>query len=211
MASPRDNHQFPKASGIERALGRTFLRVAGWRVEGHLPEGVNKAVMIAAPHTTNWDLPYMLATAWVFKLRLRFLAKHTLFDGVGGPLMKWLGGIPVDRRTPHGLVGQVAKRFAAEDAILLAVAPAGTRSRAPHWKSGFYRIAEEAKVPIVCGFLDFGKKVAGVGPTITPSGDVRADMDRIRAFYNDKRGLRDEATTPVRLSVELAEATAHPD
>lgn len=203
MAGAHAEHDFPRSSLVEYAIGRAFLGVAGWRIEGELPRGVTQGVMIAAPHTTNWDLPYMLATAYVFRVRLNFLGKHTLFEGIQGPFMRWLGGIPVDRRAPHGLVGQVVRRFAERKGMLLAIAPAGTRSRAPHWKSGFYHIAHEAQIPIVCGFLDFRRKVAGVGPAIIPTGDVRADMDRIRAFYADKTGRRPEATTPVRLESEL--------
>src|SRR5690606_4795308 len=161
---------FPRSSLVEYAIGRAFLGVAGWRIEGELPRGVTQGVMIAAPPTTNWALPYMLATAYVFRVRLNFLGQPTLFEGLQAPFLRW---------------------------------PAGTRSRAPHWKSGFYHIAHEAQIPIVCGFLDFRRKVAGVGPAIIPTGDVRADMDRIRAFYADKTGRRPEATTPVRLESEL--------
>lgn len=210
MASSHAEHDFPRASLIEHAIGRAFLGVAGWRIEGQLPKGVTQGVMIAAPHTTNWDMPYMLATAYVYRLRLNFLGKHTLFEGMWGPVMRWLGGIPVDRRASHGLVGQVVQRFAEQKGMLLAIAPAGTRSRAPHWKSGFYHIAHEAQIPILCGFLDFRRKVAGVGPAIVPTGDVKADMDRIRAFYADKTGKRPEATTPMRLESELDTATTLP-
>ena len=197
------SHHFPRASRIEELAGRTFFRALGWRVEGKLPEGVERAVLIAAPHTTNWDLPFMLATASVFRVRLSFLAKHTVFKGVAGPLMRWLGGIPVDRRARHGMVGEAARRLLDTTGMLLAVAPAGTRSRAKHWKSGFYRIAEKANVPIVCGFLDFENRVAGVGPAIVPSGDIIADMNKIRAFYAGMRGLRPEKNTPIRLRAEL--------
>lgn len=199
MAKPRSAHAFPRATAFEHLLGSAFLGLSGWRVEGELPPDVDRAVLIAAPHTTGWDLPYMLATAGAFRVRLRFLGKHTLFAGLGGPMMRWLGGIPVDRRSPQGLVAAMAQRF-KEESMLVAIAPTGTRSRAGHWKSGFYRIAHAAQVPIVCGFLDFGRKVCGVGPTIMPNGDIHEDMKLIVAFYADKRGMRPDLTTPVRIA-----------
>ncbi len=202
MAAPHTVHDFPRASLVEVAIGHAFLGVAGWKIEGQLPQGVTKAVMIAAPHTTGWDMPYMLATAFVFRLRLNFLAKHTLFEGFRGPLMRALGGVAVDRRAPHGLVGQVVERFRKGSDMLLAVAPAGTRARSKHWKSGFYHIANEAQIPILCGFLDFKHKIAGVGPAIVPTGDMKADMDRIRAFYADKTGKYPGTETPIRLKDE---------
>ncbi len=202
MARSHADHDFPRATLVESAIGHAFLRVAGWRIEGHLPKGVTKAVMIAAPHTTNWDLPYMLATAFVYRLRIKFLGKHTIFRGARGPFMRWLGGIAVDRRSTNGVVGQVAQRFDDESAMVLSIAPAGTRARTEHWRSGFYHIANEAQIPIMCGYLDFGNKVAGVGPAIMPTGDMKADMDRIRAFYAEKTGMFPEAATPIRLKDE---------
>lgn len=212
MASSHANHDFPKASRVEELIGHAFLGIAGWRIEGQLPKGVTKAVMIAAPHTSNWDLPFMLATAFVFRVRLNWLGKHTLFEGAAAPFMRWLGGVPVDRRAPHGLVAQVAKRFSDVGGMLLGVSPPGTRSRTNYWKSGFYHIANEAQVPIVCGFLDFGRKVAGVGPSFVPTGDILADMERIRRFYGDMEGLHAGTETPIRLKseIESAPAVLHP-
>jgi 1-acyl-sn-glycerol-3-phosphate acyltransferase len=116
--------------------------------------------------------------------------------------MRWLGGIPVDRRSPGGMVTQAAARLRAADRLLLVVPPSGTRSRAPHWKSGFYQIARAADVPILCTFLDYRRRVGGIGPTVVPSGDVAADMAIIRAFYAPIEGLRPEHATAVRLAEE---------
>jgi 1-acyl-sn-glycerol-3-phosphate acyltransferase len=199
-ASPR--HDGVPVSLFAHLVGRAFLSLAGWKAEGQLPAG-GKGVLIAAPHTSGWDLPFMLATAWVLRVDIRWMGKHTLFAGFRGPIMRWLGGIPVDRRAPHGVVAQIAARFAAADTLFLAIAPAGTRSRVPRWHSGFYHIAHAAEVPIVCGFLDYGRKIGGVGPAFVPTGDIRADMDRIRAFYADMKGYHPDVTVPMVLREEL--------
>jgi 1-acyl-sn-glycerol-3-phosphate acyltransferase len=187
-------------------LGTVLLRLAGWRLEGALPAWASRAVVIAAPHTTNWDLPYMLAVSWVLGVRPRWLGKRELFRAPFGGLMRWLGGIPVDRSRRANLVEQAAARLREADRLFLVVPPSGTRSRAPHWKSGFYHIARAARVPIVCAFLDYERKVGGIGPVFVPSGDLGADMDRLRVFYRDVRGKYPEHETPVRLSEEDAAA-----
>jgi 1-acyl-sn-glycerol-3-phosphate acyltransferase len=187
-------------------LGKVLLRLAGWRVEGTLPAWADRAVVIAAPHTTNWDLPYMLAVSWALGVRPRWLGKRELFRAPFGWLMRWLGGIPVDRSRRGNLVEEAAAQLRAADRLFLVVPPSGTRSRAPHWKSGFYHIARAARVPIVCAFLDYDRRVGGIGPVFVPSGDLGADMDRLRLFYRDVRGKYPEHETPVRLSEEDAAA-----
>jgi 1-acyl-sn-glycerol-3-phosphate acyltransferase len=182
-------------------VARAYLKVFGWELEGQLPND-RKAVLIAAPHTTGWDLPHMLAVAWANHLDLCWLGKHTLFEGWAGSFMRWLGGIPVDRRSKNGAVAQAVDHIKAADMITLAIAPAGTRSEAKHWKSGFYHIANTAKIPILCGFLDFKRKVGGVGPAIMPTGNITKDMDRIRAFYADIEGMYPEKKTEIRLKEE---------
>lgn len=187
--------------GLKRFIGKSYLRIIGWRWEGERPEE-SKYVLIAAPHTSNWDLPHMLAFAFIYDIPLAWMGKHTLFEGFGGRLMRSLGGVAVDRRAPQGLVSQVAAEFARRDKMALAVPPEGTRSRRDYWKSGFYYIALEANVPILMGFLDFGNKRGGYGPLFWPTGDVRADMDEIRAFYADKSGKYPDMFGPVRLRIE---------
>jgi 1-acyl-sn-glycerol-3-phosphate acyltransferase len=168
-------------------IGRTWLRVFGWKLDSarELPP---RFVFIAAPHTSNWDFPFMMATAWSLDVRIRWLGKHTLFQGPFGRFFTWMGGVPVDRRSPHGLVKQVVDRFSLEDEMILGVPPEGTRSKVDYWKSGFYHIAYGAKVPVGMGYLDFEKRRCGIGGFFTPTGDVRADMDKVRAFYRDIRG-----------------------
>jgi 1-acyl-sn-glycerol-3-phosphate acyltransferase len=195
--------QRPASSRALYAVGAAYLKLAGWTTSGELPPSA-KGVLIAAPHTSGWDLPYMLAVAWVYGLELSWLGKHTLFAGWRGPFMRWLGGVPVDRRAPHGLVAGVVAQLDASDGMILAIAPAGTRTSGGRWRSGFYHIANDARVPIICGFLDYGRKVGGVGPSFVPSGDVRADMDRIRAFYRGITGRYPDVVHTIELREELA-------
>jgi 1-acyl-sn-glycerol-3-phosphate acyltransferase len=189
------------AGPVARALGRLFLRSRGWRVEGTLPPG-SKAVAIAAPHTSNWDLPYMLAVSYVLGVKPSWLGKRELFRGPLGWLLRRLGGLPVDRDRRSNLVEQVVDHFAAVDQLFLVIPPSGTRSRATHWKSGFYHIAHGAGVPVICAFLDYQRKVGGIGLTARLSGDVERDMNAIRAFYDDKTGRYPDNATPCRLREE---------
>lgn len=191
----------PDVGRLARGAGALYLRLAGWRVEGHLPDFA-KGVLIAAPHTSNWDLPFMLAIAYVLGLRPSWLGKRELFRWPFGWLMRWLGGVPVDRRASQNLVQQAIDRFAAAHRLFLVVPPSGTRRRATYWKSGFYHIARGAGVPIICTFLDYRRKVGGIGPVVRPSGDVRADMRTIRGFYAGIVGRYPALTTPVRLREE---------
>lgn len=177
----------------------------GWRVVGEKPKE-KKCVVIAAPHTTNLDLPIMLACASAMEIRLRWVGKHTLFKGPAGVFMNALGGVPVVRHRRTNFVTQMAALFDAHDEFLLAVATEGTRSYTPSWKSGFYYIAEEAGVPIVPGFLDYKKKECGLGEPIYTTGDIHADMDKIRAFYDGKLGLYPDQMGPIVLRSELESA-----
>ncbi|MEZ4452148.1 MAG: 1-acyl-sn-glycerol-3-phosphate acyltransferase [Nannocystaceae bacterium] len=171
---------------MKRLLGRAWLRLHGWKSVGILDQ--KKFVLIAAPHTSNWDLLFMLAVAADMGVRVRWLGKHTLFRGPMGWLMRGLGGIPVDRGGRHNMVEQAAALFADADALILAVPPEGTRKSVRYWRSGFYWIAHQAKVPIGLGFLDYGKRRGGVGGFVWTTGDVRKDLSVLRDFYADKRG-----------------------
>ncbi len=175
------------SKGIKRAIGRAWLRAFGWRVEGGAPD-VPQAVLLAAPHTSNWDLPFTLACAWAIGLDFRFVAKHTLFEGVKGRILRAMGGIAVDRRSRENAVERMAALFDEHEKLVLAVAAEGTRNSAKRWKTGFYWIARAAKVPIVMGFLDYGRKVGGMGDVFWPSGDPESDLDKIRNFYGPIKG-----------------------
>jgi 1-acyl-sn-glycerol-3-phosphate acyltransferase len=172
----------------------------GWKVHGE--PACRKFVVIGAPHTSNWDFPFMLATAYVMRLRLSWFGKHTLFLPPWGWFMRKLGGIPVDRRAPQSLVMQMAKNFQSRDDLILVVPPEGTRSRVDFWKSGFYHIASASRVPIGLGFLDYDRKVAGLGMFVLPSGNVKEDMDKIRDFYRNIRGKHPDLVSEPRLREE---------
>jgi 1-acyl-sn-glycerol-3-phosphate acyltransferase len=185
-----------------KAIARLFLKVAGWDSEGGLPVE-KRFVLIAAPHTSNWDLALLLALAETYDVRVSWMGKHTLFRGPMGRLMTAVGGIPVRRDRRNSLVKQMAAEFEKRDELVLVVPSEGTRGYTPHWKSGFYHIATEAGVPIVMGFLDYAHKRGGFGPALLPSGDIRADMDEFRAFYSDKTGRHPELFGEIRLKEEM--------
>lgn len=182
-------------------LGRLFLRLVRWKAApGDPPPG--GCVVVCAPHTSNFDYALMLAVSWIHGLSLSFLAKESLFKGPIGWLMRATGGVPVDRTAPQGLVGQMADEFRRNPHMHLAIPAEGTRSRTEFWKSGFYRIAQQADVPIVLAFVDSATRTSGFGPTLVPSGDVVADMDQARAFYADKVGVKPHLFGPIRLREE---------
>lgn len=190
---------------IGRALARGFLALTGWKPEGTVPRG--RCVLIAAPHTSNWDFPYTLAIAAAMRLRIRWMGKHTLFRWPWGPVMRALGGIPIQRDRRSGVVDAAAALLREAEGDLVLVVPAeGTRSRVDYWKSGFYHIARAAKVPIVLGYLDFRRRRGGFGPAVPASGNVVETMNRIRAFYADKVGKHPERFGPIRLREEEAPA-----
>ncbi|MCA9582074.1 MAG: lysophospholipid acyltransferase family protein [Myxococcales bacterium] len=184
-----------------RAFGRAWLRLYGWRVNRHVPD-VQKAVIIASPHTSNWDFPHTMAFGLAMNLRIHWMGKHTMFKWPFRSILRRLGGVPVDRRAPGGLVEQMTEQFRIRDRFWLVVPPKGTRAPRPYWKSGFYNIAQAAGVPIMLGYLDFGAKEVGLGLLVHPTGDVRRDMDQIRAFYAGKMGKRPELHGRVRLRAE---------
>ena len=192
-----------KRSGrFKYSLGKLWMELTGWRFEGDLPEE-GKFMLICAPHTSNWDLIYLLALMFMLRIRVSWLGKHTIFKKPFGGFMKWLGGISVDRRNTHGVVDQIADHFKANDNLIIAIAPEGTRHKTDHWKSGFYHIAYRAQVPLLLGFIDYAHKKLGTGPAFIPSGDIKKDMDFIRAFYADIRGARPEMESTIILREEL--------
>ena len=156
----------PIVNVLLRRLALFLMWLFGWKMEGKLPD-TPKFVLIAAPHTSNWDLPVMLCLAFAFRTRLFWMGKDTLFRRPFGAIMKWLGGIPIDRSKANDVVQQSAEHFRKADNLVMVVPPEGTRQKVRYWKTGFYRIAEAAKVPIVLGFLDYRRKVGGSGPRLS--------------------------------------------
>jgi 1-acyl-sn-glycerol-3-phosphate acyltransferase len=179
----------PVVNTLLRSLSVAFLRLTGWKVEGQLPEGCTKSVLIAAPHTSNWDLPYTLMVAFALRLHIYWMGKEQIFRFPFRGLMMWLGGIPVHREKASNLVAASVEAIRAADGPLqLVVPPEGTRSNSRYWKTGFYYIAVGAQVPIVMAYMDYSRKVSGLGPIFQPTGDVEADMARIKTFYAPFKG-----------------------
>ena len=177
----------PILRDLMRALSVFLLRLRGWRIAGQFPD-IPKYVLIAAPHTSNWDFPLTLGVCFALRAKLYWMGKHTLFWGPMGPLMRWLGGIPVRRSRSNSLVQQMVEVYQRSAKLVVAIPPEGTRQRVKEWKTGFYHIACGAQVPVVLAYMDYARKECGFGPVFYPTGDIEADMLKIRAFYQDKTG-----------------------
>ncbi len=180
---------------------RLLLRAFGWKLEGSLPDEP-RFVLIAAPHTSNWDLVLMLLCSLSFGMWPSWVGKHTIFQPPLGWLLRLLGGIPIDRRSRGNRVEQLAALFAGRDRLILAIPPEGSRSSHTHWKSGFYWVARTANVPVCLSFLDWGPRRAGLGPLLRTTGNLRADMDFVRAFYAGRTGRFPAMQGPIRLEGE---------
>lgn len=174
-------------SRLAAAVGRLMMGLTGWRFEGTVPD-LPRMVLIVAPHTSNWDFLTGLWAKLALRLGARFVGKHTLFRGPMGVFMRWLGGVPVDRRAAAGFVDQVAAALRDADRMLVVIAPEGTRKRGP-WKSGFYRIAAAAGAPILPIAFDYPRKAIVFGPPFTPTGDYERDLPAIRSFYRPQMAL----------------------
>ncbi|MCP4136440.1 MAG: glycerol acyltransferase [bacterium] len=164
-----------------------FLKVFGWKTEGSLPEK-HKFVMIAAPHTTNWDLPMVLTLCFVFRVKIYWMGKKEMFRWPFGPVMRWLGGLAIDRTKKANIVDQTIDIYNSHEEIVITIPPEGTRKQVRYWKTGFYHIAHGAGVPIVLGYIDYKKRIGGVGGPLVPSGDLEADMTAIKEFYSGVTG-----------------------
>lgn len=164
-----------------------ILNRLGWTIRAEFP-GVEKYVLILAPHTSNWDFPLGMLAATALKLDAHWIGKHSLFRWPFGWFFRALGGTPVDRSQARNLIQQMAELFARSDRLVLGLAPEGTRARIDHWKTGFYHIAVAAHVPIVMAYLDYQHKEVGLGAAFYPSDDIDEAFARVRQFYADKRG-----------------------
>ena len=188
---------------MRKAIANAVLKIMGYKVAGEPPQA-KAYVMVAAPHTSNWDFVLMLAIAWSQGISPVWLGKKEMFKGPLGPMFRALGGIEVDRNNAGGLASSLAQRAKSAKTIALIIEPEGTRAKAEYWKSGFRRIALEAELPLVLAFVDGPTKTGGFGPEFMPT-DVKSDMDRIRAFYADKHGYVPGNATPPRLKEEDAQ------
>lgn len=174
-----------------KSIARFLLRLSGWRMDENVPPEAQRCVMIAAPHTSNWDFWYMRLSFFVMNIPMRYTVKKILTNFPMGLLFKPLGGIGIDRRPKNGDTNRrsytdiMKEIFQNHQRIAMIVTPEGTRSFRDKWKTGFYFTALEAEVPITFGYLDYKKKMAGVGGVLYPTGDFEADMKVITSFYKD--------------------------
>jgi 1-acyl-sn-glycerol-3-phosphate acyltransferase len=182
-------------------IGKITYKLSGWQTESRIPD-IPKAVVIVAHHTSNWDFLMGLMATFIWRVKPFWLGKHSLFRWPLAGLLKGLGGIPINRTSAHNVVEQAAQAFQNYERFLLAITPEGTRKKVNQWKSGFYHIAKAAKVPIVCAFIDYKRKVTGIGPTISPTDDIRADMQKIREFYSTVTGKYPERAGNVEISLK---------
>lgn len=169
---------------------RFFLWLLGWKTSGRVPKEIKKSIAIVVPHTSNWDFPIGVAGRPLLGLsKCKYLAKKSLFDSSIGKLFYWLGGIPVDRSANNHLVDQIVDHFEKNEEFHLAITPEGTRGKVKRWKTGFYQMALEAKVPVMLCFIDYHKKEVGVGPAFYPTGEKEKDLEEIYAYYKNKMPL----------------------
>ena len=178
---------------VWRSIGRAYLRLAGWRIEGTFAADP-KYVVVVAPHTSNWDFALVVAVVFAIELRVSWLAKHTMFVSPFKTILRWLGGIPVNRSASHGVVGECVQAFNSSPALMLALTPEGTRKGVSKWKSGFYLIASKAGVPIMPVGFDYRKHVVHLMPLFQPSGNLEQDLPIIQAKFTDIHGLRERPT-----------------
>ncbi len=178
-------------------VGRVVFRVLGWTCTGQTP-AARKFVVIAAPHTSNWDGFFLILTAAILKLEFSFFGKHTLFRGPLGWFLRHMGGIPIDRSQPQSLVSQAVSWFDGREDFAIGVAPEGTRKLTSGWKTGFYHIALQAKVPVYLGYIDYSRKEAGILPeAFVPSGDIDQDFEALRRLYEPRVARHPERKSPV--------------
>ncbi|MBA2956235.1 acyl-phosphate glycerol 3-phosphate acyltransferase [Nocardioides sp. MAH-18] len=188
---------------VRRNLARLLLRLSRWRTVGSVPR---KGILVGAPHTSNWDWVLTMLLAWDNNVQIRLLVKDSLFKGPLAPILRASGAVELDRDNPGETIRRLLAEAETDETFLLGIAAEGTRSSGDYWKSGFYRISQQTGLPITLAFLDAPSRTVGWGPTFALSGDVVADMDRIREFYADKVGIKPEGTTVPRLREEDGQA-----
>lgn len=183
-----------RGNSITRALGLTIMRFTGWRVAGNIPN-LPKFVIIVAPHTSNWDFVHGMAAAFALGLRISWMGKNALFKKPFGGVMRWLGGVSIDRSAPHGVVKQTVDIFSSRPQLVLGITPEGTRSKVDHWKMGFYHIAKGSGLPIVPVYFDYPKRTIGFGELLIPGDDADSDFQIIVDFYRGHLGKRPQNQT----------------
>lgn len=182
------------------SISRIILRLWGWKLDDRLPE-TDRYVMIGYPHTSNWDFILGMLARWALDVPLNWVAKHSIFWGPFKPLLIAMGGVPLNRETTHGFIQKNIELFAQREKFILGMMPEGTRSKTERWKSGFYHIAHGANVPIALAYMDYKNKIIGVGKVIEVTGNIAADFETIRAFYQDKTGYHPENQSEIQFIV----------
>jgi 1-acyl-sn-glycerol-3-phosphate acyltransferase len=204
-AGPEILTDLPRKTPIQHGFRHWFadkvLRATGWTPEGDPPDTA-RYVIIAAPHTAWMDGFWMNAFAWYWGVDIKWFIKDSAAVGPFRWFLLSIGAIPVDRSTPNGMVGHIVSQLRDQAELVVSVPAEGTRAKKDFWRSGFYHIARQADVPVCMSYLDYGNKKGGFGPTIKLSGNVRADMETIRAFYRDMQGKYPEKFTTPRLREE---------
>ena len=180
-------HDTPGVIHFMRLLSWLVLKLGGWKVVNVAP-ATGSYLIIAAPHTSNWDFPLGIAIAFHLRLKVYFIAKHTLFNGFAGPIMRWLGGVPLNRGASKNFVDASVEIYANSENLIFAIAPEGTRSSVGRWKTGFYHMAKGANVPLALAYFDFSKRVGGIGKMLNTTVDIDADMQAIADFYEPVMG-----------------------
>ena len=178
-----------------RFLSLAITKVIGWKLVGEVPKK-RKCILIAAPHTSNWDFALLLLIAFIWRVDLHWMGKDSLFPFPIRRLAIWFGGIPIDRSQSNNMVDQMVQHYKNSDELIVIVPPEGTRSKVERWKTGFYHIAHQANVPILLGFIDAATKTMGFGGVFEPTGDIDKDIVEIQKFYKDKVGFMPENQYP---------------
>ena len=196
----------PIISPILYGVSLLLLRIFGWRREGELPD-IPKYVMVGAYHTSNWDFPFAVMFAFVLRIRICWMGKNSLFRWPFRSFFRWAGGIPIERSQHHGVVDETIRAFKENERLIMIITPEGTRRKVQTWKKGFYYIALGADVPMVLAFLDYRRKVAGLGPLVTATGDIEADLKVIREFFVNVTPRHPELASPPVVEVKTGSGT----
>jgi 1-acyl-sn-glycerol-3-phosphate acyltransferase len=203
MSQVIEDNLVVRTGSIKYWIGRIALGLFGWKAMGEVPAS-GKFVLVGAPHTSNWDFPIAIAASFVYRIKIHWLGKDSLFHWPFGWLMRKLGGIPIDRSHPHGVVRQLKRKYDESDNLIIVIAAKGTRKKTQYWKSGFYWLAHSAQVPILCSFYNYEKKEVHIGLMVLPSNDIKKDMDILREYFSDMRGKYPELEDNIRLKEEDA-------
>lgn len=181
---------------IKKRLGQLFFGLMGWKLDARIQPEMKHSLMIAAPHTTNWDFVYTMAAFWAMGMPFKYFIKDSYTKSIMGWFFHWTGAIGVDRSQRSNLVQHAINLFREREELVILITPEGSRSWAEKWKLGFYHIATGAQVPLTLAYIDYEKKIAGVARLLYPSGNLHRDLDELQEFYRDFKGKFPENYSP---------------